>query len=142
LKEKCGAYREHVGLSISVERHFGTLNKFRNAQTHRRSIVGIDDTDDATGAMETSWTALELMLIGESGASRSGADALNVSLDEPATIALQIVERSVRHVPGQRLQLDIHQLHEIMVMMHMEAHNFTILVAKRLVELGATLRTS
>jgi len=35
LKEKCDRYREHVGLTISVERHFGTLNKFRNTQTHR-----------------------------------------------------------------------------------------------------------
>lgn len=142
LKEKCDRYREHIGLTISVERHFGTLNKFRNTQTHRRSIVSTHDVDEATGTMETTWTALELQLIGESGVTFTGADALDVALNEPASIALRIVERKVEHVPGQRLQLDIHQLHEIMVMMHMEAQNFIILVAKRLVEIGAMLRTS
>ena len=91
--------------------------------------------------METTWTALEIQLIGESGVTFAGADALDVALNEPTTIALRIVERKVEHAPGQRLQLDIHQLHEIMVMMHMEAQNFIILVAKRLVELGAMLRT-
>lgn len=141
LKEKCDRYREHVGLTISVERHFGTLNKFRNTQTHRRSIVSTHDVDEATGTMATTWTALEIQLIGESGATYSGADAIDVALNEPASIALRIVDRKVEHVPGQRLQLDIHQLHEIMVMMHMEAQNFIILVAKRLVELGAMLRT-
>jgi len=103
--------------------------------------VNTHDVDEATGTMATTWRALEIQLIGESGATYSGADAIDVALNEPATIAVRIVDRKVEHAPGQRLQLDIHQLHEIMVMMHMEAHNFIILVAKRLVEFGATLRT-
>lgn len=139
LKEKCDRYREHIGLTISVERHFDTLNKFRNTQTHRRSIVGTRDVDEATGTMETTWMGFEIQLIGESGATYTGPGAIGVSLNEPATIALRIVERKVQHAPGQRLQLDVHQLHEIMVMMHIEANNFIVAVANRLVELGATI---
>ncbi len=142
LKDKCDQYREHVGMAIGVERHFGTLNKFRNTQTHRRSIVGSDDIDDVTGTMETSWTALQIELVSESGTTYTGGEAIGVVLNEPASVHLRVVDRVVQHVPGQRLQLDVHQLHEIMVMMHMEAQMFISGVAKRLVELGAKLQTS